>query len=295
MTSPSYLITGGTGSFGKAFAKMLLRIDGSDRICIYSRGEHAQAQMRAEFGDDPRLRWFIGDVRDRDRLRRAMQGVDIVIHAAALKRIETGYYNPIEMVRTNIDGAVNVIEAAQDASVKKVVALSTDKAVSPLSAYGHSKAMAESLFIAADRTSGRRGPRFAVTRYGNVWASAGSVVPTWRAMVEAGHRIVPVSDPDATRFWMSLDQAVILVMHTLAHMKGGELSVPEDLPAYRLGDLAEAMGVLMDVKGLGTYEKLHEEMTHGESSADARRMTVDEIRDALDMIGFKPAQPAEAA
>jgi UDP-N-acetylglucosamine 4,6-dehydratase len=283
----SYLITGGTGSFGRAFTKRLLDTDASDRICIFSRGEHAQAQMRAELNDDPRCRWLIGCVRDRDRLRRAMQGVDVVVHAAALKRIEVGHYNPLEMVKTNINGAISVIEAAQDAGVKKVVALSTDKAHRPVSPYGASKALAESLFLAANNTVGPDGPRFAVTRYGNVWFSAGSVGPVWADLIAKGARVVPVTSPECTRFFMTLSEAVDLVLQTVETMQGGEINVP-DLPAYRLGDLADAMGVRMDVRGLPAWEKLHENMDDERCSADARRMTVAELRDALKAMGFVP-------
>lgn len=288
----SILITGGTGTFGRAFVTRLLRetLDDVaanfyfDRICIFSRGEHAQAAMRAEFHDSPRLRWFIGDVRDRDRLRRAMEGVGVVVHAAALKRIEVGHYNPIEMVRTNVGGAVNVIEAAKDApgeigSVsRRVVFLSSDKAYAPVSAYGYSKALAESLFLAEQPRD--FGPRFAVTRYGNVAGSAGSVIPRWRAMIAEGATEVPVTDPECTRFWMSVEQATSLVRHTILNMEGGELVIPE-LPAFRLADLAAAMGVGMRVTGLGNWEKKHESMREGLSSDTARRMTVDEIKRRL--------------
>lgn len=276
----SLLLTGGTGSFGKAFTKRLLQDGLCERICLYSRGEHAQAVMREELGNDPRCRWLIGDVRDAQRLKRAMQGCEVVVHAAALKRIEVGAYNPVEMVRTNVDGAVNVIEAAQDAGVKKVVALSTDKACEPISPYGCSKALAESLFIAANNTVAADGPRFSITRYGNVFLSAGSVVPTWRRMIEAGAKAVPISDPTVTRFFMTLDEAVDLVLDTIANMKGGELVVP-DLPAYRLGDLAEAMGVQTIITGLPAWEKRHESMLAGEPSDKARRMSIDELREAL--------------
>jgi UDP-N-acetylglucosamine 4,6-dehydratase len=273
----SYLITGGTGSFGRAFTRALLKTD-AERICIFSRGEHAQADMRQQFGDDPRLRFFIGDVRDQSRLKRAMNGVDVVVHAAALKRIEVGFYNPVEMARTNVDGAINVIEASQDAGVKKVVALSTDKAYSPVSCYGHSKALAESIFLAADNTVDRaRGPRFAVVRYGNVWKSAGSIVPKWTQLLATGAETVPVSDPDCTRFFMTLDQAVDLVLDTINTMRGGELRIP-DLPAYRVGDLVEALGAKPDVRGLPCFEKKHESMDDTRCSLTARRMTVDELK-----------------
>jgi UDP-N-acetylglucosamine 4,6-dehydratase len=275
----SLLITGGTGSFGRAFTERLLSDGLATRICIYSRGEHAQAAMRLRFRSDERLRFFVGDVRDRWRLTRAMDGCSVVIHAAALKRIEVGYYNPSEMVQTNVLGAMNVIEAARDAKVKKVVALSTDKACEPVSPYGYSKAMAEALFLAADAAA-RTAPRFAITRYGNVWRSAGSVVPTWQQQMEDGEVVVRITDPDCTRFFMRMDEAIDLVMETIDTMKGGEINVPE-LPAYRLGDLAEAMGAKTVEIGLPEWEKRHESMLPGRSSDRARRMTIDELRAAL--------------
>ena len=175
---------------------------------------------------------------------------------------------------------MTVIEAAQDAGVRKVVALSTDKAWQPISPYGQSKALAEMLFLNANNTTGESGPRFAVTRYGNVWNSAGSVVPTWRALLAAGAPHVPISDPDCTRFFMTMDEAIDLVIDTIKTMKGGEFVIPT-LPAYRLGDLALAMGVEMDVRGLPTYEKLHEGMADGNTSDKARRLSVDDLREAL--------------
>lgn len=288
----SILVSGGTGTFGRAFVRRLLATSASERICIFSRGEHTQAEMRAEFNDDPRLRWFIGDVRDQPRLKRAMNGVDVVVHAAALKRIEVGFANPIEMVKTNIDGTVNVIEAAQDAGVKKAVFLSSDKAHMPVSAYGMSKAMAEALFLAANNTVGADGPRFAVTRYGNIFNSAGSVVPTWRRMIENGARAVPVSSVDVTRFFMTIDEAVDLVLDTIDTMPV-EPAIP-NLPAYRLGDLVQAMGVNAIVKGLPKFEKMSESMGDGNDSQYARRMSVAELREKLAEIGFNP-RIAEAA
>jgi UDP-N-acetylglucosamine 4,6-dehydratase len=270
----SILITGGSGSFGRAFTSYALE-KGAQRVCIYSRGEHAQAEMRAQYPSE-RLRWLIGDVRDRDRLRRAMEGVELVIHAAALKRIEVGAYNPIEMVKTNVMGAVNVIEAAQDAHVRKVVALSSDKAYQPVSAYGHSKALAESLFLAAES----RWTDFAVTRYGNVAGSAGSVIPKWREILKTGDT-VPVTDPDCTRFWMTMDEAIRLVSKTAQTME--RLAIPE-LPAYRLGDLAEAMGAKMEITGLNGFEKKHEGMRDGLTSDSVRRMSVQELREGLNAL-----------
>ena len=278
------LITGGTGSFGQAMVKRLLKQSNyGQRICIYSRDELKQAKMREEFNDDPRLRFFIGDVRDQERLRRAMEDVEVVIHAAALKRIETCFYNPGEMVKTNVVGSMNVIEAAHDAGVKKVVALSTDKAFQPVSAYGQSKALAESLFLAANYSRGKCGPMFAVTRYGNVSGSNGSVIPKWWDLIDGGATSVPVTDPDCTRFHMTLNESVDLVLNTINTMKGGELNIPT-LPAYRLADLAEAMSMDMDVIGLPEFEKKHECMGQGNCSDLARRMSVEEIRKAFETI-----------
>ncbi len=291
----SILITGGSGAFGTAFARHLVNFNPHlpQRIAIYSRSEHRQAEMNRLLDND-RLRFFIGDVRDRDRLRRAMEGIETVIHAAALKRIEVGAYNPLEVKKTNIDGAANVIEAATDARVQRVILLSTDKAYQPVSPYGTSKAFAESLFLSANNTRGWNGPIFSVIRYGNVWGSTGSVVPTWRKIIDdqlalrAGIAdsdvnalpVVPVTDPECTRFYMTMQQAVDLVFDTALHMIGGETIIPE-LPAYRLGDLAAAMGAQMEIRGLPTYEKRHESMGPGNSSDKARRMTVDELKAIL--------------
>ena len=204
----SILITGGTGFFGRNFTRFLLDNSLADRICIYSRDEYKQSVMQREFVDD-RMRFFIGDVRDLRRLERAMQGVDTVVHAAALKRIEVGHYAPEEMVATNVTGAMNVIDAAYRAGVDKVVALSSDKAYQPVSPYGQTKALAESLFLAANAS--HHGPKYAVVRYGNVWKSTGSVVPVWLELMAKGVPRVPVTDPDATRFFMTALEACQLV------------------------------------------------------------------------------------
>jgi UDP-N-acetylglucosamine 4,6-dehydratase len=278
--SGSILITGASGTFGTAFVKRLLRDKRYDRIVLLSRGEHRQAAMRAELRDpDGRLRFMIGDVRDFDRLRRAFSGVNVVVHAAALKRIEVCEYDPIEVVRTNVLGAVNVIEAALEKGVRKVVALSTDKCVDPINAYGASKLLAEKLFIAANNMRGEDGTVFAIARYGNIAGSNGSVIPTWRSILKHSDT-VPVTNPEVTRFWMEIGEAVDLVLDTIGTMKGGEVAIPE-LPAYRLGDLVEAMDAKMQVRGLPDFEKLHESMEHGNSSDQARRMTVSEIRERL--------------
>jgi FlaA1/EpsC-like NDP-sugar epimerase len=260
----------------------------ADRIVVYSRGEHAQAEL-CQYLDpiDPamKMRYFIGDVRDKDRLRRAMEDCDVVVHAAALKRIEVGAYDPQEVVKTNVIGSMNVIEAAHDAKVKKVVALSTDKAWQPVSPYGCSKALMESMMLAANNARGANGPIFAVTRYGNVAGSKGSVIPKWREALRLGDEII-ATDIGCTRFWMTLDQAVDLVLDTIRTMKGGELEIP-DLPAYDLETLAKAMGIKkMNIIGLPHYEKKHEGLKDGQTSDRARRMPVMELRSALEAVGL---------
>lgn len=276
----SVLITGGTGAFGQAFTERLLKDGLATRICILSRNEYNQFSMRQKFKDDERLRFFIGDVRDRWRLTHAMDGCDTVIHAAALKRIEVGYYAPIEMKKTNIDGAINIVEAAHDSGVEKVIALSSDKAFQPISPYGQSKALAESIFLAANEARRDPHPRFAICRYGNVWNSTGSVGPIWSQMIEDGNETVPVTDPNCTRFFMRMNEAVSLVLNAVRTMTGGEIYIPR-LPAYRLGDLAEAMGAKMTIIGLPKWEKPHESMDENNCSIDARRMTIDELRAEL--------------
>lgn len=279
----SILITGGTGTFGQAFTEYLLRNTSISRICIYSRGEHAQAAMRDKFDNDSRLRFFIGDVRDVDRLKRAMHGAQIVVHAAALKRIEVGAYNPDEMVKTNVLGTMNVIEAAIASYVNKVIGLSSDKAYQPISPYGQSKALGESLLLAAnDMHAGKT--KFAAVRYGNIWCANGSVVPRWYRQV-LDDKEITITDSACTRFFMTVDQAVQLVWDTAETMKGGELVIPESLPAYSLGALAAAFHTLYgcDFKyiGLPKHEKLHESMREGLCSVDARQLTIDELIELL--------------
>ncbi len=288
----SILITGATGYFGQGMVKRLLELpdEGCYRICVYSRDEAKQASMRAAIHDpEERIRWFIGDVRDQQRLRRAMEGCDTVIHAAALKRVEVGEYQPGEIVKTNVLGTMNLIEAAHDAGIKKVVSLSTDKACHPVNAYGASKLMLEKLILGANNARGAYGPMFSACRYGNVAGSTGSVISNWkRARVVPGANVI-MTDPDATRFWMTLNQALDLVIRTASHMAGGELVIP-DLPAYRLGDLHEAMDFMPGAQqhqtiGLQKGEKLHERMKEdGPDSSQVRRMTVDELREALKSV-----------
>lgn len=248
---------------------------GCERICLYSRGEYAQFLMRQEFGDDSRLRWMVGDVRDPARLRRSMRGIDCVIHAAALKRVEVGRYNPSEVVSTNVVGTQNVIEAAADAGVSRAVFVSSDKAVEPTNIYGCSKAMGEHLWAGAMAMS--LGPVYGAVRFGNIAGSTGSVIPTWRAAIGA----VEVRDPEVTRFWITQKDAAELVMRAIE--SDAPMLVP-DLPAYRLGDLAEAMGINYYVTRLEGGEKPHESMSPGWSSDKARRMTVHELRTALESV-----------
>lgn len=281
MEFDSVLITGGTGTLGRALCKHLLSNDMVRRLCVLSRSEHVQAEVRVQLGDDPRLRMFIGDVRSAGRLERAMQGIDLVIHAAALKRVETARYNVEEAIQTNVDGSLNVVEAARRAGVRRVVGISSDKALAPINVYGQTKALMESLFLSANENSGANGPKYAICRYGNVFCSAGSVVPKWVAMIRAGARAVPVSDLRCTRYYMELSEAVELVIGTAAHMSnGGELAIPT-LPAYQLGDLVEALGVEAQITGLPKWEKLAEQMTEDGSSETARRLSVDFLREAI--------------
>lgn len=278
----SILVTGGSGFFGRGFVREALA-RGAERVCVYSRGEYAQALMRQEFNNDPRLRWFIGDCRDEARLRRAMDGCDTVIAAAALKRIETAIYNPEEFVKTNVGGTMNTVEAAQSAGVRKVVLVSTDKAANPLSVYGYSKALAEAIVLSANTTRGANAPLYSVCRFGNVWGSTGSILPKWRKMIAEGATRVPVTDPDCTRFFMRIEDAAALVHRTAVSRKGGELEIP-DLPAYRVGDLAEAMGVDVEIAGLPAFEKPHETMDGITTSEQARRMTVQELKAELENV-----------
>jgi len=264
----SILITGGTGSFGKALISDLLENLDAKRVVIYSRDELKQYEVRQSFADDPRLRWFIGDIRDRDRLTRAMHSVDYVVHAAALKQVDTAEYNPFEFVQTNIVGSQNVVEAAIDAGVKKVVALSTDKASSPLNMYGATKLAADKLFQSANHYAAGYETRFSVVRYGNVMGSRGSVVPFFRKLAGEG-AVLPITDSRMTRFWITLPQAVRFVVDSFDKMQGGELYVPR-IPSMRIMDLVEAIapGSRTVEIGIRPGEKLHEEMI---SLDDARR------------------------
>jgi len=264
----SVLITGGTGSLGKALIKHLLNETKVRRIAIYSRDELKQSALKNIYRENPRLRWFLGDVRDLNRLKRALHGVEYVIHAAALKQVDTGEYNPMEFIKTNVLGSQNVIEASIDAGVKKVVALSTDKASSPINLYGATKLTADKLFIAANNYSIAYGTSFSVVRYGNVMGSRGSVIPYFQELAKSGQPL-PLTDIRMTRFWISIEQAVKFVMDSFEVMSGGELYVPR-IPSMKLIDLARAIAPNAQVQEIGMRpgEKLHEEMI---SLDDSRR------------------------
>ena len=262
------LITGGTGSFGQKFVELLLKTQRPQAIRIYSRDEWKQVQMQTRF-DDSRLRFLIGDVRDRNRLYRALNAVDVLIHAAALKQVPVAEYNPIEAVRTNIEGAVNVIDAAIDNGVPKVIALSTDKAVHPVNLYGATKLVAEKLLIQANSYSGPRETRFSVVRYGNVVGSRGSVIPVFREQSKGG--ALTITDERMTRFWITQEEAARFILRCTDLMLGGEIFVPK-IPSMRVTDLAEAIapGAKRKVIGIRPGEKLHEVLLTEEEAVHAR-------------------------
>lgn len=260
------LITGGTGSFGKKFTKLILERYNPRRLIIFSRDELKQYEMSQEF-NAPCMRYFLGDVRDADRLQRAFNGVDYVIHAAALKQVPAAEYNPTECIKTNVDGGMNVIRACIDNNVKKVVALSTDKAANPANLYGATKLASDKLFVAANNLVGNGDTRFSVVRYGNVIGSRGSVVPFFQKLVREGAAEIPVTDPEMTRFWISLDDGVQFVFDAFKRMHGGEIFVPK-IPSVNIMDLAEAVapGVPTKVIGIRPGEKLHEVMCPADTS-----------------------------
>jgi UDP-N-acetylglucosamine 4,6-dehydratase len=259
------LITGGTGSFGKKFVNKVLQMD-VKKVIVFSRDELKQYEMAQEF-TDPRIRFFIGDVRDKERLIRAFDGVDIVVHAAALKHVGICEYNPFEAIKTNINGAQNVIDAAIHRGVKKIIALSTDKAANPINLYGATKLASDKLFVAANSYTGGKTTKFAVVRYGNVVGSRGSVVPFFKKMKETGK--LPITDERMTRFWITLDQGVQFVIDSLNRMNGGEIFVPK-IPSMKVTDLAKAIAPNCEVEVIGIRpgEKLHETMI---TEDDARR------------------------
>ena len=262
LSGKSILVTGGTGSFGRAFIRSILaKFPDVSRLVVYSRDELKQFEMSQELSPDRHkaLRYFIGDVRDQDRLRRALEGIEVVVHAAALKQVPAAEYNPFECIKTNVLGAQNMIEACLDSGVKNVVALSTDKAAAPINLYGATKLCSDKLFTAANNITGSRDLRFSVVRYGNVMGSRGSVMPFFLAQRATG--VFPITDPEMTRFNISLDEGVQMVVWALENALGGEIFVPK-IPSYRILDLAEAIGPECEIRVIGIRpgEKLHEEM-----------------------------------
>lgn len=265
------LVTGGTGSFGKKFIRILLDEYQPEKVIVYSRDELKQHDMRTILGfDDPRIRYFIGDVRDKERLSRAMFGVDIVVHSAALKQVPACEYNPMEAIKTNILGSANVIDAAIENNVEKVLALSTDKAVNPVNLYGATKLAAEKLMVQSNAYAGGRKTRIACTRYGNVVGSRGSVVPLFIQQRPSG--VLTITDDRMTRFWMSLEQGVRFVIKAIEEMQGGEVFIPK-IPSMKMTDLAKAMAPEAEIKiiGIRPGEKLHESLI----SEDEARTTVE--------------------
>lgn len=269
LNGKSILITGGTGSFGKAFVEAVLERWTPNRLVIYSRDEMKQWEMsiKPPFKGHPALRFFIGDVRDRERLEMALRGIDIVIHAAALKHVPAAEYNPFECIHTNVLGAENVVRASIAAGVKQVVALSTDKAANPANLYGASKLASDKIFVAANNLAGTDGPKFCVVRYGNVVGSRGSVVPFFRGLLRDGATRLPITDARMTRFWITLPQGVNFVLSSLATMEGGEIFVPK-IPSMSVVDLAQVLAPDLDheIVGIRPGEKLHEVMVTPEDA-----------------------------
>jgi UDP-N-acetylglucosamine 4,6-dehydratase len=268
LNNKSILITGGTGSFGKKFVQMIYKKYKPARVIVYSRDELKQYEM-GQIISHPTLRYFIGDVRDEDRLRRALNGVEIVIHAAALKQVPAAEYNPIECIKTNIIGAENIINASIDASVQKVIALSTDKAVNPMNLYGATKLCSDKLFVAGNNLSHRAGPIFSVVRYGNVVGSRGSVIPFFKKMTATGK--LPITDRRMTRFWLTLEEGAAFVEKSLALMRGGEVFIPK-IPSMKITDLATAIDPECehDIIGIRPGEKLHEIMVPSDEARNTR-------------------------
>lgn len=277
------LITGGTGSMGSAFTKYLIQHQ-PKKLIIFSRGWLAQKELQNELGPLPFVRYFIGDVRDRDRLYRAFKGVDIVIHAAALKDLPTSEYNPTEALQTNVTGTQNVIDAAIDCGVSKSLLISTDKAVAPCNTYGATKALAERLWLNANLTAANDDIRFSVCRYGNVCGSSGSVVPVFKKLITEGAEWLPVTDPNMTRFWMTMDTVMRFVSDSIENMRGGELYIPK-LPSIRIVDLAEAFGMPYKVTGIRPGEKIHESLDIDyDSGSNPHFLTIEQIRETIKNI-----------
>lgn len=273
------LITGGTGSFGTAFSKYLID-HRPKKLIIFSRDWLKQKHLKDELGNLPWVRFFIGDVRDKDRLVRAFKGVDIVVHAAAIKDLPTCEYNPSEAMLTNVTGSQNVIDACIECGVSKSILISTDKAVNPINTYGTSKALAEKLWVNANKYSADDNIKFSVCRYGNVVGSAGSIVPVWQKLIAQGAQELPVTDERMTRFWMPMETAVKFVSDSIEFMQGGEIFVPK-MPSIRIVDLCEAFGMPYNVVGIREGEKLHEELEQGYNSGENEFLTVEEIKKTI--------------
>jgi len=292
LNDKAVLVTGGTGSFGKHFVKTAIERYKPRRLVIFSRDELKQYEMQQLFPmeEHPFMRYFIGDVRDRDRLELAMRDIDYVVHAAALKQVPTAEYNPFECVRTNIFGAENVVYAALRRNVRKVIALSTDKAANPVNLYGASKLASDKIFVAANNLAGADGTRFSVVRYGNVFGSRGSVVPFFKKLAEDGAASIPITDPRMTRFWITLTQGVNFVLSSMEMSRGGEIFVPK-IPSTTIVDLAQIMAPRLGRKVVGVRpgEKLHETMI----PADDSRWTV-EIHDRYVILASFAAAAREA-
>jgi len=268
MNGKTILVTGGTGSFGQKFAETIFREYQPKKLIVFSRDELKQFEMQQKFPmTEYPIRYFIGDVRDGERLMRAMSGVDMVVHAAALKQVPAAEYNPMECIKTNIMGAQNVIDAAIRNEVDRVIALSTDKAANPINLYGATKLCSDKLFVAGNNLTGGHQTRFSVVRYGNVVGSRGSVVPFFKKLIDGGAKEIPVTDPRMTRFWITLNQGVAFVLKNFQRMRGGEIFVPK-IPSMRVVDLAEAMapGVPQKMVGIRPGEKLHEVMCPADDS-----------------------------
>jgi len=269
LNGKTILVTGGTGSFGNKFVEIVLDRFEPERLIIFSRDEMKQYEMRQRFPPEtfPEIRYFIGDVRDKGRLHRALDGVDVVVHAAALKQVPAAEYNPSEPIKTNVFGAANVIEASIDREVERVIALSTDKAANPINLYGATKLCSDKLFVAGNHYSGGEKPRFSVVRYGNVVGSRGSVIPYFLKQRETG--VLPITDRRMTRFWITLDQGVEFVLTSLKRMRGGELFVPK-IPSMKIVDLARAIGPDCELEEVGIRpgEKLHEVMVPRDVARD---------------------------
>jgi UDP-N-acetylglucosamine 4,6-dehydratase len=281
-TNQVVLVTGGTGSFGKKFVEIMLRDHNAAKMIIYSRDELKQYEMRISGFDHIDIRYFIGDVRDLNRLRRAMQGVDIVVHAAALKQVPACEYNPMEAIKTNVLGSSNVIEAALDAGVSKVMALSTDKAVNPINLYGATKLAAEKLFVQSNAYAGGTATRYSCVRYGNVVGSRGSVIPVF--LKQKNEKKLTITDERMTRFWITLDQGIRFVIRCIEQMQGGEVFVPK-IPSMKVVDIARAIAPEAELEAIGIRpgEKLHEVLIH-----------VDEARSTIELEDMFVVQPSEA-